>query len=245
VVLGADRICGVPEESQDTYRKCVVDGRFDYQRWGTEGLASTFPLSFLRLLPNMIASHISIAHDARGPNNTIHEAEVSSLLAIREALRVIQRVAADVMLAGGASSRMQPFDWVAHCTLGRASTRQGDPAEVLRPFDADRSGEVYGEGAAVFVLETRRHAEARGATILARVLGAATACETGNGVLKGAGLRRAMALALGEAGLTPADIGHVNAHGAGVRLDDAVEASAIREVLGDVPVTAPRRISAI
>jgi len=240
VLLGADRISGSIEDSQAPVNKCLVDGRFDFSRWGSDGLAVSFPLSFLRVLPNMIASHISIAHDARGPNNTIHQGDVSSLLAIAEAARVIQRGAADVMLAGGASSRMSPYDWVAHCALGRLSRRNGDPATVLRPFDADRTGEVYGEGAAIFVLENRRHAEARGATILARLAGAASACEVYNGTFKGTGLKRAMAAALAEAELGPNDIGHVNAHGASAPISDAIEAQAIRDTLGEVPVTAPK-----
>ncbi len=105
VVLGADTICSPIEESDAIYRPCMVGPQFDFSRWGTEGLSGSYPLNFLRVLPNMIASHISIAHDARGPNNTIHQNEASSLLAIGEAAAVIERGAADVMLAGGASSQ--------------------------------------------------------------------------------------------------------------------------------------------
>ena len=218
----------------------MVDGRFDYRLWGSQGLANSFPLSFLRVLPNMIASHVSIAHDARGPNNTIHQAEVSSLLAITEAVRVIQRGAADVMIAGGASSRMTPYDWASHCALGRLSTRTDDPAAVVRPFDADRDGEAYGEGAAAFLLESRRHAEARGATIRARFLGSGAACEPYNGrVAQGNGLRRAMMTAMQEAGLTAGDLGHVNAHGVSTVVDAAIDARALRALLPAVPVTAP------
>lgn len=238
VLLGADKIAGSIQESEDAYRKCIVDGRFDFSRWGTLAMAVTYPLSFLRVLPNMVASHISIAEDARGPNNTIHQGDVSSLLAITEALRVIQRGAADVMIAGGASSRMTPFDWVCHCTIGRLSASQNDPERVVRPFDADRSGEVYGEGAGAFILEERRHAEARGAKILARILGGSSACEKYNGSMTGTGLRRAIALALAESRLSAKDIGHVNAHGASTPADDAMEARTLQDTVPDVPVTA-------
>ena len=241
VILGADRICSSLEHSEPPYRACMVDGHFDFGRWGSEGMAVTFPLSFLRVLPNMIASHISIVHDARGPNNTIHHAEVSSLLAVSEAAQVIQRGMADVMIAGGASSQTNPYDWIRHAGYGRLSPRDDDPAAAMRPFDADRSGEVRGEGAAAFILESRRHAAARGAAMLARVVSWAAAFEPrADQPLAGAAIRRAMRLALDRAGLLPQSVGHVNAHGLSTREDDAVEARAIRDVLGDAPVTAPK-----
>jgi 3-oxoacyl-[acyl-carrier-protein] synthase II len=239
VVLGADRICSSLEHSEPPYRACLVDGRFDFDRWGREGMVVTFPLSFLRVLPNMIASHISIAHDARGPNNTIHHAEVSSLLAVAEAARVIERGMADVMLAGGASSELNPFDHVRLSVYGRVSREYEAPAAVARPFDAGRTGEVRGEGATVFVLESRRHAEARGATILGRIAGWATACEPRNGPLQGTALRQVIGLAVERAGWSPRDVGHINAQGFSTRHDDALEAQAICGVLGNTPVTAP------
>ncbi|NLX97078.1 MAG: beta-ketoacyl-[acyl-carrier-protein] synthase family protein [Rhodopirellula sp.] len=241
VVLGADRICGSVEESEEPYRRCITDGRFDLSRWGTEGMAASFPLSFLRVLPNMIASHVSIAHDARGPNNTIHHGEVSSLLAVAEAARAIQRGAADVMMAGGASSQIEPFDWVRYSSLGRAS-RNSDPTAVPRPFDCDRDGEVIGEGAAVLVLESLAHAQARGAKVLARILGFSSASEAWrcNGGATGAGLRRVLVGAVERAGLKPSQLGYVNAHGVGTVDEDRIEAAAIRDVLGSVLVTAPK-----
>jgi 3-oxoacyl-[acyl-carrier-protein] synthase II len=241
VVLGADRICGEVFDSIESYRRCIVDGAFDFSRWFPKGMEVAFPLSFLKVLPNMIASHISIAHDARGPNNTIHHAELSSLLAMAEACRVIQRGAADVMIAGGASSTMNPFDWAVHCVTGRLSTSRGDPSTVMRPFDADRDGEVQGEGSAAFILERRDHAEARGASILATVLGWGAACEiSSRRGSEGASLERAIGLALEGARLGPGQIGHVNAHGVSCVVEDETEALAIREVLPDVPVTAPK-----
>jgi 3-oxoacyl-[acyl-carrier-protein] synthase II len=112
----------------------------------------------------------------------------------------------------------------------------------MRPFDASRDGLVIGEGAAVFILESHRHAKRRGATILARLLGWASAYEpVRNGTLAGRdALKRAVILALQNAGLTDKDVGHVNAHGASTVDHDRLEAQAIREVLPDVPVTAPK-----
>lgn len=241
VILGADRICNDLEFAEPSYRAYTVDGEFDFDRWGTDGLDTTFPLSFLRVLPNMIASHVSIAHDARGPNNTIHQAGLSGLLAVVEAARVIQRGMADVMIAGGASSQMDPFDWVRHCVSGVLSTSRGDPTGVMRPFDAHRDGQVWGEGAAAFIVESRRHAEARKAPVLARVLGWASTCEPHNGgPPKGSGLERAMSLAISEAGLKPGQLGHVNAHGVSGVVDDQIEARAIDACFPGVPVTAPK-----
>jgi 3-oxoacyl-[acyl-carrier-protein] synthase II len=121
------------------------------------------------------------------------------------------------------------------------SRRSSEPEAACRPFDADRDGMVLGEGSAAFVLESRRAAEARGATPIARLVACAGTfapqqCPAG---LAGA-IRRAIADALEAAHLKPADVGHINAHGMSTTEDDQIEAQAIRDVLGDVPVTAPK-----
>ncbi|MEI8376618.1 MAG: beta-ketoacyl-[acyl-carrier-protein] synthase family protein [Planctomycetota bacterium] len=240
VVLGADQICSLIQESETTYAACLVDGRFDYQVWGTKGMAATFPLGFLRVLPNMVASHVSIAQDARGPNNTIHEGEISSLLAVTEAASVIQRGMADVMLAGGASSQMHPLDFARRMAMGQLSPRCDDSASVVRPFDAGRDGYVWSEGAAVLVLENREHAESRGAKILARLKGWGAAFEAidSHGRLSGSSLRRAMVRALDQSAVKPDALGHVNAHGLSTVRDDTLEAAVLGDLLPQTPVTA-------
>lgn len=242
VVYGADRMRHELHETFDTYRTCSVDGHFDFDRWGDEGLARTFPLGLLKILPNMPACHISIIHDARGPNNTLHLAELSGLLAIGEAASVIERGWCDCMIAGASSSRLHPLDWVRSCLYDDLSRRNGEPAAVSRPFDADRDGQVRGEGAASFVLESRKHAESRGARILGRVLGWASAYEprASGGASDGSGVSRAIRAALASARLTPQDVGHVNANAASTRAGDRAEARALNETLPDVPVTAPK-----
>jgi 3-oxoacyl-[acyl-carrier-protein] synthase II len=241
VVLGADRICGALEDCEAAYRACIVDGRFDLSRWGSDGMSLSFPLSFLKVMPNMVAAQVSIAQDARGPCNTIHQAELSSLLALSEATKALQADKADLMIAGGASSQMKPFDWVRHCVTGGLSASRAEPSTIMRPFDADRDGQVRGEGAAAFVLETRRHAEARGAAILARVLGWASTCQPKNGGTSlGIAIGRAISLSLASAGLKPDDVGHVNAHGLSTVQGDRSEARAIHACLPNVPVTAPK-----
>ncbi|MHB1035478.1 MAG: beta-ketoacyl-[acyl-carrier-protein] synthase family protein [Pirellulales bacterium] len=241
VSFGADLMPCDPEEIAGAYRRCIVDGEFEFSRWGEQALAEIYPLWMLKYLPNMPACHIAIAQDARGPNNSITLGEVSSLLAVAEAYRVIERQDADVIIAGGTSSRVTPTALVRN-SGAELSAREDDPARASRPFDAQRDGMVNGEGAAAFILESRRHAEARGAKILARILGFANAFEPrGEGrTAQGAAIRRAVTGALRDAGLTAADIGHVNAHGISTIEEDRLEARAIRETLGDVPVTAPK-----
>jgi len=241
VVLGADRVSLDLEECESTYRACLVGRQFDFSRW-SEGMAKTFPLLFLKVLPNMIASHVAIEHDARGPNNTMHQGELSGLLAVSEACRTIQRGAADAMIVGGASSQLNPFDWIYHCVTGGLSRRQDDPADVLRPFDARRDGQVWGEGAGALILESRRHAEARGAEIRARVLACVTTWQPTavSDARRSEGLARTIVEALRRAGIAPAELGHVNANGLSTIDDDRLESHALADVVPDVPVFAPK-----
>jgi 3-oxoacyl-[acyl-carrier-protein] synthase II len=191
----------------------------------------------------MPACHVGILHDARGPNNTLTLAEVSSLAALAEAAEIIRRGQADVVLAGGASSRIHPGVFLRN--VGRQLSRRfADPAAACRPFDADRDGMVFGEGAAALVLEAREHAQHRGAEgrVAARIHGCAAAFEPPRpGMpLRGDAIRRAIRGALAAADWEPGHVGHVNAHGLSTTLDDRLEAQAIRDTLGSVPVTAPK-----
>lgn len=241
VIYGADMIAAELPELQDAFRSCLAGGNFEFPLWGQRVKDNLFPLWMLKYLPNMPACHIAIAQDARGPNNSITLSEVSSLAAISEAAQAIRRGQADLMIAGGASSRLHPCVWL-RCTSYQVSSRTGDPTGACRPFDADRDGLVFGEGAGAFLLENRRHAEARGAGALARIAGMASTYEARRpgAPPSGDAIRRAIGSALAAAGLTASDVGHVNAHGIGTIVDDRVEAQAIRDTLGDVPVTAPK-----
>jgi len=241
VVFGADMIAAELDELINAWRACMVDGRFEYTRWQQGGMSNIFPLWMLKYLPNMPGCHIAITQDVRGPNNSLTMAEVSSLAAIAEAAQVIQRGKADAMIAGGTSSRLSPLVWLRFMAC-QISHRSDEPAAACRPFDSDRDGMVFGEGAGALVLESRRHAEARGVRILARILGTARTFEPKQAgqTRRGDAIRRAIGGALNAARLTAAEIGHVNAHGLSTVLDDRIEARAIRDVLGDVPVTAPK-----
>ncbi|HOA52297.1 MAG TPA: beta-ketoacyl-[acyl-carrier-protein] synthase family protein [Thermogutta sp.] len=241
VVLGADRICGALEDSKPTYEACLVDGQFHFDRWAPLGMPATFPLVFLKVLPNMIASHISIAIDARGPNNTIHHGDLSALLAIIEGASLLERGLADVVLVGGASSQMNPFDWARFVSLGRFSRAVDNGRASPRPFDKHRDGEVRGESAAVLVLERVNHAKARGATIWGTIRGWGRCYAPLDGDLNSfPSLSRAISLALQDAAIESKDVAQVNAHGLGTEEDDIRESHGIRRVLSDVPVTAPK-----
>jgi 3-oxoacyl-[acyl-carrier-protein] synthase II len=246
VVFGAEMIYCDLTELESAYRYCLASGTFNFSQWYEAAGREIYPLFLLRNLPNMIACHVAIAHDARGPCNTIGHSDVSSLGAIIEAVRTIQRGSADVMIAGAVGARIHP---TLYAYRGEAdlSHRNDDPEHASRPFDTGRDGLVNGEGAAAFVLESRQHAQQRGAPILAHVLSFASAHEplTGNQALgplamTGSALRNVITESLHRANLKPTDLSHVNAHGLSTIADDRYEAQAIHAVLNDVPVTAPK-----
>lgn len=241
VIFGCDMIYSDVNELLPAYRKCLVNGQFDYQRWGQHALGEMFPLWMLKTLPNMPACHIGIAHDARGPTNSITLGEVSSLLAFIEAMRVIERGHADVVITGGAGTRLHlaPLAYRGGLLLSR---RSDAPEQASRPFDAARDGMVNGEGAAAIVLESRAHAQRRKARILARAVGASSRFEPrrNGSPVQGVGVKNAIRAALESAHLQPPQIGHVNAHGLSTIEHDRAEARAIRDTVGAVPVTAPK-----
>lgn len=241
IVFGADLIQPQIDEVAAAFRGCAASGHFAFERWGEVAMREIFPLWMLKCLPNMPACHAAIIHDCRGPNNTIASGEVSSVLAMIEAARVIERGQADVMLCGGVGCRVHPTTWVRSCGED-LQRRCDDPARASRPFDADRDGAVNGEGAATFVLERRAHAEQRGARVLARVAGFASAYgrPTSDGASRQDAIERSIRGALAAAGWSPGDVGHVNAHGLSTVDDDRIEAQAIVSALGNVAVTAPK-----
>ncbi len=166
VVFGAEMIYCDLSELEAAYRACMPAGTFESGRWAEAAMSEIFPLWLLKNLPNMVACHVAIAHDARGPNNTIGHSDVGSLVAIHEAVRVIARDKADIMIAGGVGARIQPtvMSYRGDVDL---SHRNEDPEHASRPFDAKRDGLVNGEGAAAFILESRQHAQRRSAAFWA------------------------------------------------------------------------------
>lgn len=233
VLFGGGVIRSPLEVVAAPYAACVDDeGVYEFERWGTAGLSACFPLGMLKLLPNMLACHISITHDARGPNNTICQGDASGLGALGEALRVIQRGQADVMFAGGAASRLNAYD-LLRLQIAEEVTPCDDPLQACRPFDVARDGQLMGEGAAALLLENRVLAERRGAKILGELVGFGTAGEqiTEAKPFSGRSVRDAVARAVADSKLRPDEIGFIVAHGLGTRAGDRAEAEALHAAL--------------
>ena len=187
-------------------------------------------------IPDIAPGIISIRYGARGPNYTTVSACASSAHAIGDALRIIQRGDADIMIAGGSEAAVTPLSVAGFGSMKAMSTRNDDPETASRPFDRTRDGFVMGEGAGMLILEAREVAERRGARILGRVVGFGmsadayhiTAPEPG-----GAGAQAAMRLALEDAGADPREVDYINAHGTSTPQNDKSETTAIRAVLGE------------
>lgn len=203
------------------------------------------PVSVINIMANAAAGHLAIRHHLSGPNLTFSNACASSANALGEAMRAIRHGYIDAAVAGGAESLLVYGAVHAWHALGVLAKPGDDASSACRPFSADRSGLVLGEGAALLLLESEEQAFARGATILAEVVGYGDSCDASHLTKPAAeGQVRAMRAALADAGLAPADIGYINAHGTATRAGDVEEAMAIREVFGPhlPPVSASKSI---
>ncbi len=193
-----------------------------------EGRNRVHPLVVPRLMNNAAASHVSMSFGLRGPSYSVSTACASSNHAMGQAFLLIRSGLSPVMLTGGSES-MLCFGGIKAWEGLRVMSK-----EACRPFSADRSGMVQGEGAAVFVFEEYEHARARGAEILAEVVGFSMVSDASDIVMPSReGAVRAMRGALRDAGLAPAEVGYVNAHGTGTAANDRTECAAIAEVFGD------------
>jgi len=188
------------------------------------------------MLPDSAPGYIAIAHGLRGPNMTIVTACASSANAIGEATEMIRRGAADAILAGGAEAAIVPVALAGFNSMNAISTRNDAPTEACRPFDLERDGFIMGEGAACLVLESYEIAHARGAKILAEVIGYGATSDAfhmtapaENGI--GAGI--CMQNTLANAGLAPEQIDYINAHGTSTKLNDVGETQAIKATFGE------------
>ena len=185
---------------------------------------------------NLAAGHVSIRFGARGPNEATATACTSSAHSIGDAFRIIERGDADAMIAGGTEAAITPMGVGGFAAMKALSTRNDDPTHACRPFDKDRDGFVCGEGAGILILEDLQFAQARGAHILAEVIGygmSADAYHMTGMAPEGEGCRRAMNAALKVAGISPDKIDYVNAHATSTPLGDALESKAIENVFGD------------
>ncbi|MBX9750000.1 MAG: beta-ketoacyl-ACP synthase II [Roseococcus sp.] len=188
-------------------------------------------------LVNLASGHVSIRYGFKGPNHSAVTACATGVHAIGDAARLIALGDADVMVAGGAEAAICELGIGGFCAARALSTKFNDtPAAASRPWDSDRDGFVMGEGAGVLVLEEYAHAKARGATIHAEVIGygmSGDAYHITSPAEDGDGGFRAMKAALRDAGLTPADVQYVNAHGTSTPMGDDIELSAVERMFGD------------
>ena len=188
------------------------------------------------------AGHLAEEFDLYGPNFTCLTACAASAQAIGEATEMIRHGDADVFVAGGSHSMIHPFGVTGFNLLTALSTRKDSPQTASRPFDATRDGFVLGEGGGVVILEELEHAKRRGATIYAELTGYGT---TGDAHAmtdphpEGRGASRAMKDAIRDAGLSPADIGYINAHGTSTPANDETETATIKAAMGEVAYKVP------
>jgi 3-oxoacyl-[acyl-carrier-protein] synthase II len=185
-------------------------------------------------ISNMIAGHVSMRFGFKGPNLAIVTACTTGLHCIGEAGRLIEYGDADVVVAGGSEATVSPLGLGGFAAMRALSTRNDDPATASRPWDKDRDGFVLGEGAGVLVLEEYEHAKARGAKIYAELAGFGMSADAGHMTAPSMdGPRRAMVLALRNAGMNADQIDYLNAHGTSTPLGDVNETNAIKAALGD------------
>ena len=194
------------------------------------------PFLLPMMMPNAVACQVSIAIGAKGPVLTSTLACASGNYALLDAMHMLQRDEAEVIIAGGTESGMTRLLFTAFSNIGALSRRNDDPARASRPFDRERDGFVYGEGAAAMVLETESHAHTRGARIYAELVGGALTSDAHHITApdpEGDGARRAMTQALRAAQMKHEDLDVIFAHGTSTPLNDATETRAIKSVFGD------------
>ncbi|MCA9238031.1 MAG: beta-ketoacyl-ACP synthase II [Planctomycetales bacterium] len=189
-----------------------------------------------KLMLNAASGHLSIRFALRGPNYAVATACASATNAMGDAFKAIQYDDADIMVTGGAEAAVTPIGLSGFANMKALSARNDDPQRASRPFDADRDGFVLSEGAGILVFEELEHAKARGANILAEVLGYGSSADAGHITQpdgEGAGAGRAMSGALRDAKLNPDDIDYINAHGTSTPLGDKAETIAVKRVFED------------
>ena len=194
------------------------------------------PFLVPNIMPNVVSCLVSILTGAKGPIVTSTAACASGNYAFLEALRILRLREADVLIAGGSEAGIIPLAFAALGRMGAISTRNEEPAKASRPFDADRNGFVFGEGAVAMVVETEEHALERGARIYAEVAGGAITGDAYHITApdpEGDGAARAMRYALENAGMEPEEIDVIFAHGTGTQLNDVSETKAIKRVFGE------------
>ncbi len=242
---------GEGQQDFDRFTQMMVAGldgdRFDVVRFVQKGLEILNPLAELEQEPNMPAAHLASMFNAQGPNVNCLTACAASSQAVGEAVEIIRRGEADIMLAGGTHTMIHPFGVTGFVLLTALSTRNDDPPRASRPFDRLRDGFVLGEGAGMVVLEELEHAKRRGARIYGEITGygsTADAFRITDTHPEGRGAISCMKMALADAGLNVDQIHYINAHGTSTVVNDRVETLAIKRVFGEqaykIPVSSTK-----
>jgi 3-oxoacyl-[acyl-carrier-protein] synthase II len=207
------------------------------------GVQRVGPFLVTAMIADMAPGYVAIYANARGPNYTTVSACASSNHAIGDALNIIRRGDADVMIAGGAEAGIGEIPVAAFSAMKALSThRNDDPQKASRPFDAQRDGFVMGDGSGIVIVEALEHAQARGARIHAELVGYAASDDASHITLPAPGGRGAVAsmrLALADAGLPPDAVGYINAHGTSTQANDSAETAAIKTVFGERAASIP------
>jgi 3-oxoacyl-[acyl-carrier-protein] synthase II len=199
------------------------------------GPARCSPFMIPQMIVNIASGFIAIELGLKGPNYAVVSACASAAHSLGDALKVIQRGEADVVLSGGTEAAICEIAVAGFAAMRALSTRNDDPEGASRPFDRERDGFVMGEGAAVLVIEELERARQRGAQIYCELAGFGMTCDAYHITAPsedGAGAAAAMELAMRDGGLTPDDVGYINAHGTSTPLNDKVETLAIKQALG-------------
>ena len=236
---------GLADDGGDQTRKGVVVGsgigglrtlEIQHSVLLEKGPSRCSPFMIPQMISNMAAGLIAIKHNFQGPNYSVVSACASAAHSIGDAMKIIQRGDADVMLAGGTEASVTELGVAGFAAMKALSTRNDDPQHASRPFDRDRDGFVIGEGAGILVLEDLDRAVARGARIYCEVAGFGMTCDAYHITAPaetGEGATRAMKMAMNDAGLNPDDISYINAHGTSTPLNDKIETRAIKGALGE------------
>jgi 3-oxoacyl-[acyl-carrier-protein] synthase II len=250
VYLGA----GEGQQDFDAFSRMMVaalkEGEFNLATFVRQGLDQLDPQLELEQEPNMPAGYLAAMFNAQGPNVNCLTACAASSQAIGEAAEMIRRGDVDAMLSGGAHSMIHPFGVTGFNLLTALSENNGDPEGASRPFDLERDGFVLGEGASMVVLEEYEHARQRGATLYGEIAGYGTTADAfriTDTHPEGRGATSCINMALNDAGMTPADIHYINAHGTSTTVNDKVETLSIKQAFGDhaykVPVSSTKSMT--
>ncbi|MDR2170186.1 MAG: beta-ketoacyl-[acyl-carrier-protein] synthase family protein [Planctomycetaceae bacterium] len=255
--LGVYTGAGEGEQDFENFTKMILasidgdpNGEFDMGKFIQCGVNILDPIKELEQEPHMPASHLAAMFHAFGPNANCLTACSASPQAVGEAVQLIKRNEADLMIAGGAHSMIHPFGVTGFNLLTALSTNNSDPSGASRPFDRERDGFVLGEGAAMVILEELSHAQKRGAKIYAELVGygaTSDAFRITDIHPEGRGATGCMQQALDNAKLTINDVDYINAHGTSTTVNDRVESLAIRKLFGEraykIPVSSTKSVT--